>query len=257
MFRKSLLSAITIFLAGQFCLISESVTAGSFTDYIRKECPREYDLYKSAVTEFAIRMKPNVGQCGCDVVGLYYALSRNSMELVAQLEEDAELMQSAARVFGISEELTEALGNAPEAVSTLTILTEHDPRLFRKLSDALSLFSRSDRKKLSKNPNYILYYLLAAAMADAQGSEITSMVKRLKRRVAPARLMSFPYCTHRLSVSIPMQIQITVFCCRCHTWEAGYEKCQSRQTLQGASCPVSASDRKGNSRITEPEQNGI
>lgn len=191
MFRKSLLSAITIFLAGQFCLISESVTAGSFTDYIRKECPREYDLYKSAVTEFAIRMKPNVGQCGCDVVGLYYALSRNSMELVAHLEEDAELMQSAARVFGISEELTEALGNAPEAVSTLTILTEHDPRLFRKLSDALSLFSRSDRKKLSKNPNYILYYLLAAAMADAQGSEITSMVKRLKRRIAPGAIDVF------------------------------------------------------------------
>ena len=191
MFRKSLLSAITIFLAGQFCLISESVTAGSFTDYIRNECPREYDLYKSAVTEFAIRMKPNVGQCGCDVVGLYYALSRNSMELVAQLEEDAELMQSAARVFGISEELTEALGNAPEAVSTLTILAEHDPRLFQKLSDALSLFSRSDRKKLSKNPNYILYYLLAAAMADAQGSGIASMVKRLKRRIAPGAMDVF------------------------------------------------------------------
>ncbi len=41
---------ITIFLAGQIGLTSGPVMAGSSTDYIRKACPREFDLHKATVT---------------------------------------------------------------------------------------------------------------------------------------------------------------------------------------------------------------
>ncbi len=65
MFQKSLSLMITIFLTGQICLTSGSVMAGSSTDYIRNACPREFDRHKATVTEFAMRMRPNVEQCGC------------------------------------------------------------------------------------------------------------------------------------------------------------------------------------------------
>jgi len=193
MFQKFLSLVITFFLTGLICLIHSLVMAGSSTDYIRDKCPKEFNLHKATVTEFAIRMKPNVEQCGCGVVNLYYALNKGNMELIAQLEEDSGLMKSAARVFGISEHLTESLRNAPEVVPTLTILAEHDPLFFQKLSDALTSFSGRDRKQLDRNPSYILYYLLSAAMTDddAQRAEIVSMVKRLKKKVAPEAIDVF------------------------------------------------------------------
>jgi hypothetical protein len=189
MFRKFLLLAA--FLSAQICLMPDSLTAGSFTNYIANACPEESHRYKNTVTEFAIRMKPSVEKCGCGAVGLYYALNESSMELIAQLEEDTELMRSAAKLFTISEEVTEALRNVPEIAETLTVTSGHDPLFFQRLSDALASFSRSDRSETENNPNYILYYLLAAAVTDETASKSeTESVMKAARPVQKAKPVS-------------------------------------------------------------------
>ena len=157
-----------ILLIVQFSLLPSPAMSGSFTDYIKNKCPSEYKRHESTVAEFALRMKGHVEEYGCGVVNLYYALSASNMDLIDQLEEDTGLMQAAAKVFEISDELNQALRESPDAASTLALFAGYDPEIFKKLAEALSSFSRYDEKQIKKNPNYILYYLLATSTVDTR-----------------------------------------------------------------------------------------
>lgn len=162
------------------------VNAGSYTNYIGDKCPKEFKRHKETVSDFSIRMKPFVEKCGCGVVNLYYALGNSSLELVSSLEEDIDLMRSAANVFEISDDLTDAMKQSPDVVETLTLFARNDPNMFHKLSEVLSSFSRYDGRQLRKDPSYILYYSLAAAMVEenATTSDLKLTVRNLKRNVS-------------------------------------------------------------------------
>ena len=168
-----------------FCLPNPAIP-GSFTDYIKSECPSEFKKHKKTVKEFAIRMKPYVEDCGCGIVNLYYGLSNNNMDLIDQLEEDMDLVCDAAKIFEISNNLTNAFKESPDSVKTLVLLANNDPDIFHKLSKALSSFSRYDSRQLRKNSSYMLYYFLASAMIneDAQSSDLRLIVRNLKRKVS-------------------------------------------------------------------------
>ena len=184
---------LSFFALLQIFLLLPPVQAGSFTDHIRKACPGEFKRHEGTVAEFAMRMKPYIDECGCGVVDLYNALSDNNMEIIDQLEEDMALMQSAVEILDISETLNNVIKDSPDIVLTLVLLLQNDRQTFHKLSDALSSFSRHERRQLRKNPNYFLYYLLAAAMPEdlSQGFDIRSNARRLKKRVSVQSLDAF------------------------------------------------------------------
>ena len=186
-FKKLLMQFRTISLITAMVFLTPYVAdAGSFTNYIKKKCPREFKLRQETVTEFAIRMNPFIENCGCGVVSLYYALCNNNMALIDQLEEDMEMMHAAAEVFEISDEFTSALKDSPDSVATLALLAHNDPDIFRRLSGALSSFSRHDSRQLRRNSSYLLYYLLASAMADkdTQSDDIEFIARKLKKKVS-------------------------------------------------------------------------
>ena len=186
-FKKHLVKLRTVFLISAIIIfIPQIANAGSFTNYIKEKCPRQFNLHQETVAEFAIRMKQFVEDCGCGVVSLYYALSSNNMELVDQLEEDMDMMHAAAEVFQISDEFTNALRDSTDSLETLTLMARNDPDIFHKLSGALSSFSRHDSRQLRRNSSYILYYLLASAMADkdTQSNDIELIARKLKKKVS-------------------------------------------------------------------------
>jgi hypothetical protein len=174
------LAILTVFL------FSSVGNAGSYTNYIADKCPKEFRSHQETVKEFAIRMKPFVEKCGCGVVNLYYALGNSNLVLVSSLENDIDLMSSAAKVFEISHDFTDAMKQSPDVVETLTLIANRDPNMFHKLSEVLSSFSRYDGRQLRKDPSYILYYILAAAMAEekATTSDLKLTVRNLKRNVS-------------------------------------------------------------------------
>ena len=186
-FRKHLVKLRTVCLISVIIIFTSQIaSAGSFTNYIKGKCPRQFNLHQETVAEFAIRMKPFVEDCGCGVVNLYYALSSNNMELIDQLEEDMDMMHAAAEVFDISDEFTNALRDSTDSVATLALLARNDPDIFHKLSGALSSFSKHDSRQLRRNPSYILYYLLASAMVDknTQSNDIEFIARKLKKEVS-------------------------------------------------------------------------
>ena len=184
--RISFLYLAILLTVASIYLMPHTSNAGSFTNDIKEKCPGEFELHKHTVAEFAIRMKPFVEACGCGVVNLYHALARNNMELLDQLEEDIEIMRAAVEVFSISEEFTDTLETFPDLLPTLVILARNDPDIFHKFSQVISSFSRHDSRQLRRNSSYILYYILASAMADkdTQSKKIESIARNLQKKVS-------------------------------------------------------------------------
>ena len=166
-----------------FCLPNPAIP-GSFTDYIKSECPSEFKKHKKTVKEFAIRMKPYIEDCGCGIVNLYASISDKNMELIEQLEEDLNLMQAFIPLFEISDDLNEAIKFCPDIVEIYAIFNS-DNRSSDLLIETLTSFSRHDVRQLKRNPNYIYYYLLAIEMSTDRTNalQLIKKVKQLKKTI--------------------------------------------------------------------------
>jgi hypothetical protein len=184
-----------------FCLIMifyllipnyHNVYGGSFTDFIKEECPQEFSLYSETVQEYAIRMKPEVIKHGCKIIMIYDTLLDEQPDLIDFFEEDNSMMVAGLKVFTISKTLNNILKQSSKNLYTILLIAQQDPDVFSRLAVVLEDIGPYSERQMKNNPDYILYYLLAAfSTKDLSTRQIKEQLKQIQRKISLASISQF------------------------------------------------------------------
>ena len=148
---------VSWFFVNIFLFTPNSVQAGSYTDYVREACPKEFSKYEDS-QNYAIRMKPFVEQYGCGVVSAYGVFMYSQIDRIDFWEENPEIFEPVNRVFLMAAKHGLDIQKTPPIFDALFSLTSSDDELLTtKLDELLTVITHRQRSAINKEPIRILY----------------------------------------------------------------------------------------------------